>query len=98
MLPSIRVPTLVLHRGGDRGIPVDHARYLAEHIRGAKYVELPGDDHLLWVGDTETILGEIEEFLTGVRPAPEIDRVLLTPSQAVTDRDSGRGAARGRAT
>jgi class 3 adenylate cyclase len=76
VLPSIRVPTLVLHRAGDRFIRVDHGRYLAEHIPGAKYVELPGEDHV--VGDTETIPGEIEEFLTGVRPVPDIDRVLAT--------------------
>ena len=78
VLPSIRVPTLVLHRSGDAHIRVGHARYLAEHIPQAKYVELPGEDHLFFVGDTEAILAEIEEFLTGVRPVPEIDRVLAT--------------------
>lgn len=78
VLPSIRVPTLVLHRAGDRHIRVGHGRYLAEHIPGAKYVELPGEDHLFYVGDTETMLGEIEEFLTGVRPLPDSDRVLAT--------------------
>ena len=78
VLPSIRVPTLVLHRTGNRYIRVGHGRYLAEHIPGAKYVELPGEDHLVMVGDTETMLGEIEEFLTGVRPLPESDRVLAT--------------------
>jgi class 3 adenylate cyclase len=78
VLPSIRVPTLVLHRAGDRHFRVGHGRYLAEHIPGAKYVELPGDDHLFYVGDTDAMLGEIEEFLTGVRPVPEIDRVLAT--------------------
>jgi class 3 adenylate cyclase len=78
VLPSIRVPTLVLHRAGDRFVKVDHGRYLAEHIREAKYVELPGDDHLFFVGDTEAMLGEIEEFLTGVRSDVEIDRVLAT--------------------
>src|SRR5438094_9362188 len=78
ILPAIRVPTLVLHRTGNRYIRVGHGRYLAEHIPGAKYVELPGEDHLVIVGDTETMLGEIEEFLTGVRPLPESDRVLAT--------------------
>ena len=78
VLPSIRVPTLVLHRSGNRHIRVGHARYLAEHIPRAKYVELPGEDHLFFVGDSETMLAEIEEFLTGVRPVPEIDRVLAT--------------------
>ena len=54
------------------------ARYVAEHIPGARYVELPGEDHALWVGDTDAVLDEIEEFLTGVRPAVEPDRVLET--------------------
>jgi class 3 adenylate cyclase len=78
VLQSIRVPTLVLHRAGNRYIRVGHGRYLAEHIPGAKYVEVPGEDALYYVGDTETMLGEIEEFLTGVRPLPESDRVLAT--------------------
>jgi len=77
VLPSIRVPTLVLHRAGDRFIRAGNGRYLAEHIPGAKYVELPGED-ALFVGDTEMLLGEMEEFLTGTRPVPEIDRVLAT--------------------
>ena len=77
-LPSIRVPTLVLHRVGNRYIRVGHGRYLAEHIPGAKYAELPGEDHLFFVGDTETVLAEIEAFVTGVRPTPELDRVLAT--------------------
>src|SRR5207237_465400 len=67
-----------LERTCNRYIRVGHGRYLAEHIPGAKYVELPGEDHLVMVGDTETMLGEIEEFLTGVRPLPESDRVLAT--------------------
>ena len=78
VLPSIQVPTLVLHRAGNRYIRVGHGRYLAGRIPGAKYVELPGEDHLIIVGDTEAVLGEIEEFLTGVRPVPESDRVLAT--------------------
>jgi class 3 adenylate cyclase len=78
VLPTIRVPTLVLHRNGDCNIRVGHGRYLAEHIPAAKYVELPGEDHVFYVGDTETMLGEIEEFLTGARPTPESDRVLAT--------------------
>jgi len=71
------VPTLVLHRAGDRFIRAGNGRYLAEHIPGAQYVELPGED-ALFVGDTEMLLGEMEEFLTGTRPVPEIDRVLAT--------------------
>jgi len=78
VLPFIRVPTLVMHRVGNREIRVGHGRYLAEHIPEAKYVELPGEDQLIFVGDSEAILGEVEEFLTGVRPVPEIDRVLAT--------------------
>ncbi len=64
------------HRTGDFDIDVGGSRYIAEQIPGAKYVELPGRDHLLFVGDTEAILAEIEEFLTGVRGAGEFDRVL----------------------
>jgi len=78
VLPAIRVPTLVLHRAGNRFIDVRRGRYLAEHIAGAKFVEVPGDDHLFHLGETEIILNEIEEFLTGARPVPEIDRVLAT--------------------
>jgi len=78
VLSAIRVPTLVIHRTGDRAVAVDLGKRLAEQIPGAKYAELPGDDHLPWVGDADAILDEIEEFLTGVRPAPEPDRVLAT--------------------
>ena len=77
VLPTIRAPTLVLHREGDRCVTVDQGRYLAEHIPGAKYVELPGIDHLVLVG-FDPILDEIEEFLTGVRPGPTWDRALAT--------------------
>lgn len=78
ILPSIHIPTLILHRSGDRWQRVEEGRYLAEHIKGAKYVELPGEDHLIWAGDTDRELEEIEEFLTGVRPPPASERVLLT--------------------
>jgi class 3 adenylate cyclase len=67
VLESIHAPTIVLHRHGDRMIRVDHARFLAAHIPGARLVELPGDDHLFYLGDAEAVLVEIEEFLTGVR-------------------------------
>lgn len=77
-LPAIRVPTLILHRTGDRSIQVGGARYMASRIPGAKFVELPGDDHLPWVSDQEAVLDEIEEFLTGMRHGPEPDRVLAT--------------------
>ncbi len=77
-LSSIRVPTLILHRSGDRIARVEGARYIAERIQGAKYVELPGPDHFPWVGNTDAILDEVEEFLTGARRSPELDRVLAT--------------------
>lgn len=78
VLPTIRVPTLILHRVGDRTIRVEHGRYLASRIPGAKYVELEGIDHIPFVGDADGVIDEIEEFLTGVRPAPEPDRMLAT--------------------
>ena len=78
VLPTIGVPTLVLHRTGDRPLNVQHGRYLAQHIRGAKYVELPGDDHNPWAGDTDALCDEIQVFLTGTRARVEPDRVLAT--------------------
>ena len=78
VLPAVRVPALVLHRTGDLAIGCENGRYLAEHIDGARYVELPGDDHLPWVGDQDSLVDEMEEFLTGVRRGPEPDRVLAT--------------------
>lgn len=78
ILPAIRVPTLIVHRVGDRIASVNAARYMAQRIAGAKLVELPGEDHVHNVGDQDSILDEIEEFLTGMRRGPEIDRVLLT--------------------
>jgi pimeloyl-ACP methyl ester carboxylesterase len=78
VLPTIRVPTLVVHRTGDRAVKVEQGRDIAEHIPGARLVELPGDDHHPWVGDSGAILDEVEEFLTGVRPNAEADRVLAT--------------------
>jgi pimeloyl-ACP methyl ester carboxylesterase len=79
ILGSIRVPTLVLHRRGDRLIPFEGGRYLAAHIPGARFVELDGGDHLPFVGDTEPLLAEVQEFLTGTRPSePVVERVLAT--------------------
>src|SRR5919206_5149052 len=78
VLPTIHVPTLVVHRHGDRVVNRRAGRELAARIPGARYVELPGDDHLPWAGDAEAVIGEIEEFLTGVRSEPEPDRVLAT--------------------
>ena len=78
VLPSIQAPTLILQRTGDRIIPADQAHYLASAIPQARLVELPGDDHIPFLGDADSILEEIEEFVTGKRPSPEIDRVLST--------------------
>ncbi|MFQ5810829.1 MAG: adenylate/guanylate cyclase domain-containing protein, partial [Armatimonadota bacterium] len=78
VLPAISVSSLILHRSGDLLIDIGGSRYIAQRIPGAKYVELPGVDHLPWVGDADAILDEVQEFLTGVRPAPEPDRVLAT--------------------
>ena len=78
VLPTIRVPTLVLQRRDDVYREPGHARYLADHIPAAKLVELSGADHLPYVGDSDAILDEVQEFLTGVRPPPEHDRVLAT--------------------
>jgi len=77
-LPTINVPTLILHRLGDRAIDVRHSRYIAEHVPRARLVEFPGDDNFPWLGDSEAILGEIEEFLTGGRSRSGPERELLT--------------------
>jgi pimeloyl-ACP methyl ester carboxylesterase len=76
VLPAIRVPTLVLYRAEE--VMADASRDVGERIPGAKVVELPGADHLPWLGDQGASLDEIEEFLTGVRPHPVLDRVLAT--------------------
>ncbi|MCD9186407.1 MAG: alpha/beta fold hydrolase [Pyrinomonadaceae bacterium] len=78
VLPSIRVPTLVIHRSGDMCLKVEEGRFVASLIPACKYVELGGIDHLPFVGDSEEILEEIEEFLTGVRQNADYDRVLAT--------------------
>ena len=83
ILPSIHIPTLIVHRVGDRNCDVRNARFAAEQIPGAVYVELPGEDHLPWVGDSEAIVEEIERFLTGIWERggweePEPERVLST--------------------
>ena len=78
VLPTISIPTLVLHRAGDRPVKVEHGRYLAKHIPGANYVEFPGDDHTPWAGDVDALCDEVQAFLTGARSGPEPDRVLTT--------------------
>ena len=78
VLPAIHTPTLVLHRRGDRAVNRRAGEWIASHIDGAKYVELPGQDHSLFAGDTDALIDEVEEFLTGVRRGAEVDRVLAT--------------------
>ncbi|MGB0092739.1 MAG: hypothetical protein WBP81_09425 [Solirubrobacteraceae bacterium] len=78
VLGSIKVPTLVLHRAGDEFIDIRHSRYLAEHIPGARYVELAGEEALSFGADGGNELDEIEEFLTGARQARELERILAT--------------------
>jgi class 3 adenylate cyclase len=78
VLSAVRVPTLVLHRKDDVFSDVAHGRYLAAHIEGARYVELAGKNHVFFVGDADSVIDEIEEFVTGTRPAPQHDRVLAT--------------------
>jgi class 3 adenylate cyclase/pimeloyl-ACP methyl ester carboxylesterase len=78
VLSTIRVPTLLIHRVGDPLVRVEHSRYMAQQIPGAKLVELPGEDHLWWFGDQDAIVDEVQEFLTGARSAPAADRVLAT--------------------
>ena len=77
-LEAVRVPTLVMHQVGDQLIDVRCGRYMAERIPNARYVELPGADHLPWYGDPDRVIVEVEEFITGERSAPATDRVLAT--------------------
>jgi pimeloyl-ACP methyl ester carboxylesterase len=77
ILPTIRTPTLVLHRRGDLDARQEEGRYISERIADARFVELPGEDHVPWI-DPDQIVDEVQEFLTGVRPIPEPDRVLAT--------------------
>jgi class 3 adenylate cyclase len=78
VLASVRVPTLVIHRTGDPFVSVEHGRYLAEHIPGARLVELPGADHPHFIGDWRAVVDEAQEFVTGTRSTPEYHRVLAT--------------------
>jgi class 3 adenylate cyclase len=78
VLPAIQVPTLVIHRTHDRDVKVEEGRWIAGRVPNAKFVELPGDTHTLWAGNTDEVVDEIEEFLTGTRRGPEPDRVLAT--------------------
>jgi class 3 adenylate cyclase len=78
VLPAIHVPTLVLQRGDDAITGPSQSMYIAEHIDGARYVELPGVDHIPFLGDAESLLDQVEEFVTGERPVREADRILAT--------------------
>ena len=78
VVPTISAPTLIVHRVGDKVCHVGNARFLATHIAGARYVELPGEDHTPYVRGGDEIADEIQEFLTGVREPEEPDRVLVT--------------------
>ena len=78
VLPTLRVPTLVLHRRGDRVVNRRAGKWMADQIPDAHFVELPGQDHMPWAGDLDGVIEEIREFLTGARFAPEPDRVLAT--------------------
>jgi class 3 adenylate cyclase/alpha-beta hydrolase superfamily lysophospholipase len=78
VLPVIDKPTLIMHRRDDRLIPVEHGRWLAENIRGARFVELPGNEHVPYFGESDLLLAEIEEFVTGQRGQRPVDRVLAT--------------------
>jgi class 3 adenylate cyclase/pimeloyl-ACP methyl ester carboxylesterase len=98
LLPHLSVPTLVLHRAGDRSVRVEAGRYLAANIPGAKYVELDGEDHLFFVGDADALVDEIEDFLTGTHQAPEGDTVmaaiLFTDIVSSTERAAALGHRR----
>ncbi|MGA8315693.1 MAG: adenylate/guanylate cyclase domain-containing protein [Bradyrhizobium sp.] len=80
ILPTIRIPTLAMHRTGDLQVPIAAGRALASQIPDAKFIEYPGEDHVYWSGDVEAFLGDIEEFVTGSRDhsSVEIERILAT--------------------
>jgi class 3 adenylate cyclase len=94
VLPTLRVPTLVLHRHGDRVVNWRAGRWMAEQIPGARFVRLEGQDHLPWSGD-EQVVEEVREFLTGVRVAAEPDRVLATVMFTDVAASTERAAALG---
>jgi pimeloyl-ACP methyl ester carboxylesterase len=77
VVPSVKAPTLILHRTGDKVCHVENARWLARNVEGSRFVELPGADHLPWI-DGDDILDEVQEFMTGVREPAEPDRMLAT--------------------
>src|SRR5205823_14336708 len=93
-LAEIAVPTLVIHRADNAFIPVGLGRYLGEHIRGARYVELPGGDHAPWTVGADEIVDEIEEFVTGQRSGGG-ERTLATVLFTDIVDSTGRAAALG---
>ena len=95
LLPELRVRTLVLHRTGDNWIGVQHGRYLADHIPGARYVELPGVDHRFWDGEIEPILAELEVFLTGRRSRPRQRALSGVDALSQREREVALLASRG---
>ena len=95
VLPTIRVPTLVLHRRDTRNYNVEHGRYVAAHIPGAQLVELPGADYFPFVGDTDALIDEIEDFVTGPRPTGVPDQVLATVLVSEVAASTGRVVALG---
>ena len=98
VLSTVHVPTLILHRTGDRAMQTDEARYLAEHIDGAKLMLLHGDDHLPWIGEVEPLLDAIHEFLVGAPRVRDVERVLatvlFTDTVGTTERATKLGDAR----
>jgi len=80
---GVVIPTMIIHRAGDRAVSVEHGRYLARHIHGATYVELRGDDHLWYVGDMDSIIAEVRRFMTGGQE----DRALRTPRVDLSPRE-----------
>ena len=94
VLPTVQAPTLVIHRTGDLALAVEGGRYLAERIPGAKMVELPGDDHLPFVGAQDEILDAIERFLASLRTRPRVERMLATALTVLPSGDSDIDALR----
>jgi pimeloyl-ACP methyl ester carboxylesterase len=95
LLPKIDVPTLIIHRTGDQWIEVGHSRYMAERIPGATYVEVPGEDHRIWLGDFEEILTHIEVFLTGRKHRPRRRATVGPDALSRREREVALLASRG---
>jgi class 3 adenylate cyclase len=95
VLPAIQAPTLVISRSGDRHVRPEHSAFLASHIPAARLLRLAGDDHFPYSSPTDGLLDEVEEFVTGARPAPVLDRelatVLFTDIVGSTERAAGLG-------